>query len=839
MPRYNGFMPGSNKAEENNSLLLITFVHVTHCKKSVTNQIMNRTKPYGRFASVISTEGLVASSIGIPGLVKDKARSALFHIENRPSEKGRAALVSHFGGNLRELSALSTYSLRTGVHEYGGAPVTVNKGVFVFADSSDRRVFVLRRDTYADPDVGPSAEPVTPDDETTRYADFAIDPSELSRFAAAIQEIHHADGRVVNNLVAIDISQASALTPALPTVLAQGRDFYTAPRFSPDGGFLAWIEWDLPEMPWTKSSLHVATWDAQAGAISESRVVAEGDFSVSQPVWHPTSGELYFANDQTGYYNLYRYNLETGVTSPLLKDAFVGDFSSPDWTLGQHTYDFLTNGSVVAGHSNKDGTGAVSIIDPVAQTIELLVSGPIVQSLVTIGDRIYIVAGTPVSPISLSEVVIEDANKVSIKIVKNSTNEFDHLDIDAYAPKNPDHAPPSDSDLPPVVVLCHGGPTAASTPILSSRIQWWTSRGFAIFDVNYGGSSGYGRDYRSRLDGKWGIVDVDDVCNGAQYLAKIGKVDGNKLCVTGGSAGGFTTLSVLTFRPDVFACGASKFGISDLKSLSEFTHKFESKYLDIVLGTRNLSEEETLEVYRTRSPINYVDNIVSPLLVLQGSIDKVVPPDQAESIVSAIKAKGGVVEYVLFEDEGHGWRTAETIKRAVEIEYEFYLKIKINRLAPDGVNMYVKIESQNPLGSVKDRLALGVIEDAERRGVLKPGMTVVEATSGNTGIALAMVCAAKGYPFVAVMIETFSIERRKIMKFLGAKVVLTPKELKGTGMVEKAAALAKEHGWFESKQFANPANPAYHRQTTGPEILQSFAGKRLDYIVSGWGTGGT
>ncbi|KAJ3029406.1 UNVERIFIED_CONTAM: Dipeptidyl aminopeptidase [Siphonaria sp. JEL0065] len=244
----------------------------------------------------------------------------------------------------------------------------------------------------------------------------------------------------------------------------------------------------------------------------------------------------------------------------------------------------------------------------------------------------------------------------------------------SYAPKNPNHAAPNASDLPPLAVLCHGGPTAASDSILSPKIQYWTSRGWAVFDVNYGGSTGYGREYRERLDGNWGIVDVADVCNGALYLSKIGKADRNRLCIAGGSAGGFTTLAALTFRPDVFAVGASSFGICDLKSLSELTHKFESKYLDIILGTTDLPDAEIEELFRLRSPINFVENIKVPLLVLQGSEDRVVPVDQAEKIVDAIKKRGGVVGYELFEGEGHGWKKGENIKKSVEVEMEFYLK---------------------------------------------------------------------------------------------------------------------------------------------------------------------
>ncbi|ORY28431.1 alpha/beta-hydrolase [Rhizoclosmatium globosum] len=639
----------------------------------------NSSVPYGRFTSPISADALASAGIRIPGLIADKKKGVLYHIEGRPSEDGRSTLVLNA---VVEHPLLATYNISSSVHEYGGAPATVFDGVIVFTDSKDKRVYVVKG---GDKEVCA----VTPVDAVARYADFDVHPSK--EFVVAVQESHLENGDVVNKLVIISLT--GDITE--PKVVAAGNDFYAAPRqvFSPDGKNIVWIEWSLPEMPWTKSSLHLADVEG-TGSFNSPRIIASGDFSVSQPRWS-TANDLYFASDETGYYNLYRHILASGQTSPLVSTPFQGDFSFPDWTLGQHKYDFLSSGNIVAGHHNKDGTGSISLIDPVNGVMKRLVHGQIVDSLVTVDDRVYIVAGTPTSPLALSQVLLNDTltEVVEVKELKTTTEGLKGLNIEEwvsvaeaiefptekgltafgffYGPKNPNH---SATGLPPLIVLAHGGPTAASDCILSPAIQFWTSRGFAVFDVNYGGSSGFGREYRDRLNGQWGIVDVDDVCNGALYLAGQGRVDRDRMCITGGSAGGFTTLAALAFRPDVFAVGASKYGISDLKSLAELTHKFESKYLDLVLGTVGMEKEEVEKIYRERSPIHHVGKIRAPLLVLQGSKDRVVPEDQAEAIVRAINAKGGIVQYELFEGEGHGWKMANTIKKSVEAELRFYLK---------------------------------------------------------------------------------------------------------------------------------------------------------------------
>ncbi|KAI8612157.1 Alpha/Beta hydrolase protein [Chytriomyces sp. MP71] len=672
----------------------------TVVSKTVTTttatEVVDRRLPFGRFMSPIGADSFASAAVGLSAIVVDTASNTVLHTESRPAEGGRSALVDTLTGTDLHMQ----FSLRSSVHEYGGGAISLAHGIAVFSNAEDKRVYVS---TNAGKD---SPVPVTPLGPSldTRYADFTVHPS--GRYLVCVQEVHSADhGPVINNLVCIPINLGSfAADFDEPTVIAAGRDFYSCPRFNASGSHLAWIEWDLPAMPWTCSTLKVGAWYANqrvsfivdiktAGSLKE----VGGDVSVSQARW-ANDTEVVFASDQTGYYNLYRYNIETTLTSPILATHYVGDFSSPDWVFGQQTFDFLPNGNIIAAHSNHDGTSSISVLNPVMQTKLTIHEGLEVHHLVTLGNRVFVIAGSATAPGALSEVVLNDATEavLEVKVVRVSTEGLKGLDADKwisvaeavefptedgltafgfyYPPKNPNHKPPSDTDLPPLIVDCHGGPTAQSSPSLKLRIQFWTSRGFAYFDCNYGGSSGYGKAYRERLNGKWGIVDVDDACNAALHLAQTGRVDRTKMAVTGGSAGGFTTLAVAAFRPGVFAAGVSKYGICDLKSLAELTHKFESRYLDIVLGTTNLSDEAVQEIYRSRSPINFTHQITAPLLILQGSADRVVPQNQAELIVEAIKQRGGIVGYTLFEGEGHGWRKSENIKKAAEVELEFYLE---------------------------------------------------------------------------------------------------------------------------------------------------------------------
>ncbi|KAJ3330499.1 Dipeptidyl aminopeptidase [Blyttiomyces sp. JEL0837] len=639
------------------------------------------------------------SKIVIPDAVReselyvDPIKKILYHVEGRPAEKGRGVIVAHdakaslglMSQTSTEISGANSF-VRSRVHEYGGAAASMLGGKIVFSDFITLRMYLQ---TVGD-DMKPvsEAKAITPDDKKFRYADAAIHPS--LNHLIAVQEEHQSEHDVINTLAVVDLSAVEGCAGdadlPVPKVIASGSDFYSAPRFSPTGLQLAWIEWNHPNMPWSRSKLVVADWDPFSKSVSNLRSITDGTFSVSQPRWNPSDPfHLYFASDKTGYYNLYRYNINAATTESLHKTPISGDFSSPDWVFGASTYDFTAEGHIVAGYSEA-GRDKIAVIDPASKEIVKMVSeSHHVYVLRVLEGKLFMVAGGAKKTMRLvvldletsEEVVLKKLSEVEVgeewisvaKPIEFPTDGGLTAHAYFYAPVNPNYEA-APGELPPLLIQCHGGPTAAYDASLSLSVQWWTSRGFAVCNLNYGGSSGYGREYRERLDGKWGIVDVADAANVAKYLAEIGAVDGKRVCINGGSAGGYTVLASLAFKPDVFAAGTSSYGICDLVSLAALTHKFEARYIDGLMGG-NVKDIE--HVYIERSPIHHVDKITAPVLILQGSEDRVVPPNQAELIVEAIKKKGGVVGYELFQGEGHGWKSAENIKKAFEREIEFYL----------------------------------------------------------------------------------------------------------------------------------------------------------------------
>jgi dipeptidyl aminopeptidase/acylaminoacyl peptidase len=495
-----------------------------------------------------------------------------------------------------------------------------------------------------------------------------------------VREDHTVAGReAVNTLVAVkaDGDEAGG------TVLVEGNDFYSSPRISPDGSQLAWLTWRHPNMPWDGTELWVGDF-APDGSIGSMRWVAGGqDESIFQPEWSP-DGMLYYISDRTGWWNLYR--LERG-TMELIEAVCPteAEFGVPQWVFGLSTYAFESAERIICAYT-RNGRWQLASLDTVTgqlATIETLYTD-IREVRARWGEAVFIGA----SPLVEAEVVSLDLGSGAVTVLKRS-GELDvgHEYISTaepmefpteggltahgffYVPKNPDFAAP-DGERPPLLVMSHGGPTSADKDVLDIEIQFWTSRGIAVLDVNYGGSTGYGTEYRRRLNGQWGVMDVDDCANGALYLAEIGRVDGDRLMIKGWSAGGYTTLNALTFR-DTFKVGASYFGIGDLEAMMVDTHKFESRYLDSMIGPY----PEQRDVYLARSAIQHTDQLSCPIIFFQGLEDKVVPPNQAEMMVAALKEKGLPVAYVAFEGEQHGFRKAETIIRAIEAELYFYSRM--------------------------------------------------------------------------------------------------------------------------------------------------------------------
>ncbi len=582
--------------------------------------------PYGAWPSPITADALVGQVVSF-GAVLAGDDGAVWWSEGRPWEGGRVVIVRD-----RVDVLAPPFSARSRAHEYGGGAFWVERGEPVFSNDVDRRLWR-------------GGAPIT--------------PSGAARYADGRSSVWVRQRGDVNDLYDVTTGE----------VVAEGRDFYAAPRPSPDGRRLAYLCWDHPNMPWDGTELWVA---------GEGRIAGGPDESISQPRWSP-DGRLHWVSDRSGWWNLYA---EPG--EPLA--PMDAEFAGPDWQFGQSTYTFLPDGRLVAVWARENlahlgfvsGGGVAVVPTPFTAISSLHARGDhgvvaiaasshappavVAFDLRTGGRRV--IRSSASGPVAPGE-AISVARPLTFPTTGGRTaHAFFYLPrLDGY------DGPPGEK--PPLLLRSHGGPTSAASPALNLTIQFWTSRGFAVVDVNYGGSTGYGREYRRRLDGQWGIVDLDDCVAAAQHLAAAGEVDGDRMVVTGSSAGGYTTLCALTFRPGVFAAGTSAYGVSDLATLAANTHKFESRYLDRLVGRWPADEA----VYRARSPIHHADRIRAPVLLLQGLEDQVVPPSQAEVLVEALRRTGAPFAYVTFAGEQHGFRQASTIKRAIEAELSFYGRV--------------------------------------------------------------------------------------------------------------------------------------------------------------------
>ena len=550
------------------------------------------------------------------------------------------------------------------MHEYGGGDYAVSDGTIVFANFTDQRLYAQR--------VGSPPRPLTPA-ASLRYADGVIDRRRNLLFCVC--EDHTGHGEAINTLVSIDLQGGGA-----GNVLVSGNDFYSSPRLSPDGSQLAWLTWNHPNMPWDGTELWVGKLNEDKSISDRVRIVGGISESVVQPEWSP-EGTLYFVSDRTGWWNLYRRR--GGKIEPVcLMDA---EFGEPQWVFGNALYGFDSESRIICSYA-KDGKWYLASIDTVTgelNTVEIPYSA--ISRIQTGGGRVVLIAASSTEPTSIVSLDLATRDLEVLRRSRELTVDAGYLSAPRaiefpteqsltaygifYPPQNRDYVGPAD-EKPPLLLMSHGGPTSATSTSLRYTVQYWTSRGIAVLDVNYGGSSGYGREYRERLKGQWGIVDVDDCVNGARYLVEAGAVDGNRLAIRGGSAGGYTTLCALTFR-DAFKAGASHYGISDLEALAKDTHKFESRYLDGLIGPY----PERRDLYVERSPIHFTDRLACPMILFQGLEDKVVPPKQAEEMFEAVRAKGLPVAYLTFEGEQHGFRKAENIKRVLEAELYFYSKV--------------------------------------------------------------------------------------------------------------------------------------------------------------------
>jgi len=635
---------------------------------------------------LISSDLIASATIGL-GQIKLDGES-VYWIEMRPQEAGRNAIVRHTpGGQTADMLPLP-FNARTRVHEYGGGDFAVSGGEIYFSNFADQRLYRLR--------PGTQPHPLTPEGDI-RYADGVID-SRRGRMVC-VREDHSVAGRgAINSLVSLRLEGGGVYD-----VLASGNDFYSSPRLSPDGSRVAWLTWNHPNMPWDGTELWVGEL-SEGGSLGRADLISGGvGESIFQPEWSP-DGILHFVSDRTGWWNPYRFR--DGRIEPLCE--MEAEFGVAQWVFGMSTYAFESADRVICTYS-AGGVWRLASLNTETGKLEMIESPytEISGLQAALGHAVF-TGGSPHEPISIvrldlakrkfevlrrsSEAAI-DAGYISVpKMVEFPTEHGLTAHALHYPPKNRDYfAPPGEK--PPLIVKSHGGPTGASSTELSLGIQYWTSRGFALLDVNYGGSTGYGRAYRQRLNGQWGIVDVDDCVNGTRYLVEHGEADGDRLAIRGGSAGGYTTLCALTFR-DTFNAGASYYGVSDLEALAKDTHKFESHYLDRLIGPY----PEQRKLYEERSPIHFTSRLSCPVILFQGLEDKVVPPNQAELMVNALRAKGLPVAYVPFDGEQHGFRRAENIKRALDAELYFYSRIFGFKLAEDVEPVQIENLQGDPKG---------------------------------------------------------------------------------------------------------------------------------------------
>lgn len=613
---------------------------------------MTEAKPHGSWKSPITSSTIVKSSIKFGDIVFDEGE--LYWNEMRPEEKGRSVVVHWENGKCHDILS-APYNARTQVHEYGGNAFTVHKGTVYFSNYSDHGFYRCDSEGNVQPIIT---------HKNKRYANPVYDSKRNVIYA--IEEVHRSKHDVINRLVKIGSDVE---------VIAQGDDFYSMPALHSKGSHLAFLSWNHPNMPWDGTTLWVGKLK-ENGTLSDVKAIAGSENeSIFQPMWSK-EGALYYASDRSGWWNIYQEG--DGCLCPM-----EGEFGQPLWVFGMENYGLLDDGRIASVYTVK-GIDYVGIIEPKTRSLETLdLPFTSYTSFKTQGDLLYFTAASPQDAQMLACYSIKHKKLQCIRKSKELTLDPGFISLPEtiefptekgqtaygffYPPKNKNY---KGTDSPPLIVKSHGGPSARATPALNLEVQFWTSRGFAYFDVNYGGSTGYGRKYRERLNGNWGIVDVNDCVNGALYLAKKGKVDKTRMSIKGGSAGGYTALAALTYK-DVFKAGASYYGVSDLEALAKDTHKFEAHYLDTLVGPY----PNEMKRYKDLSPIHHTEKLSCPVILFQGGKDKVVTPKQSEKMFEALNQKQIPVAYILFENEQHGFRMAESIKKALESELYFYGKI--------------------------------------------------------------------------------------------------------------------------------------------------------------------
>ena len=618
-----------------------------------------KTLPYGSWRSPITVEKLISVSTKLEKITVDNGY--IYWTESRPNEEGRTTILRQEpNGEIKDILPIG-YSARTKVHEYGGAAFCVEGSQLWFCNEIDQRIYTMGLDQKVK---------FVSKEGSYRYAELLVDRRQQRLIC--VRECHVEFGEPENSIVAVAFDGGV-------TVLASGADFYSAPRLSPDGTRMSWIEWHHPNMPWDETTLMLAEVNSNGDLQNATRVTDQGE-AVFQPEFGPDN-TLYFVSDRNGWWNIYRLTSK-GVECICSKSA---EFGLPYWLFGMRTYDF--NGpDKIAAAFKAGGISQLAEIGVQDGSVRIInVPHVDIAGLITWQGRAYYIGGSLELPSAIVSVdlntglceTIRSSQKPLVApnlISKAQTLQFKNTEKEIihgfyYPPLNPEYKG-REGELPPLIVKVHGGPTAQSNSAFDPKIQFWTTRGFAILDVNYRGSTGFGRRYRQMLNNKWGIADVEDCIAGVTMLIELGLVDEERIAISGSSAGGYTALCALVFS-EIFSAGVSYYGIGDLEALARDTHKFESHYLQRLVG----KWPQERKTYMQRSPVYHANRISCPIIFFQGLKDMVVPASQAEAMVSALNDMGIPVSYIPFRSEGHGFRLSPSIRLSMESELSFYGQI--------------------------------------------------------------------------------------------------------------------------------------------------------------------
>lgn len=623
-----------------------------------------KTREYGSWPSPISASAVVKDSRGLGSLGFDG--NHLYWVESRPLEGGRNTIMRWIEGGEPEEILPAPWNARTRVHEYGGRCVLVADNTIWFSNFADQRIYRMV--------PGRQPEAVTPEAKL-HYAAFVLDPHHNRLLC--VREDHREEGEPRNTLVAISLEDQGE-----GKVLFDDSDFVSAPALSPDGSRIAFTSWRHPNMPWDNTSLWSAGFDPQGGLATLTLHNDGTRESIIDPQWSK-SNQLYAISDRDNWWQVYRVDDEQFTAVRHTTDQ--AEIGGPDWTIGRHYYQLLDDGRILT-RAVKAGVESLALIDPVTSSAsQLPIKSAAIIDFLAVDQRLFLINAPVDSGAVLLATDCNGADQAPIRTASDTNTDrawtpvFQLVSFPSGAgtrahgiylpPTNPDAEGPNGAS-PPLIVSVHGGPTAVASPTHKLNQLFWTSRGFAVLDLNYRGSTGFGREYRRSLYGQWGVSDVEDAVAGATWLAEQGLADPNRLIIRGGSAGGLTTLAALAFY-DTFAAGASYYGVSDIEALAKDTHKFESRYLHQLIGPY----PQRIDLYRARSPIHHLEGFNAPLLLLQGLDDPIVPPNQSQKIFEALQLRSIPTEYIAFEGESHGFRKAENQIRALEAERLFYARV--------------------------------------------------------------------------------------------------------------------------------------------------------------------